>query len=127
LFRYRFETPKQTEIFSFGFTKQTETNAKQILFWFVSARTEIYFCLFRGHPTCSFFLRNLGVPLLFRLLLVELLQVTNNIGQLALTNRFLGGKYLFHGLTTFSSIWGGSRKGQRFLNFVVVFISRNNK
>jgi hypothetical protein len=35
----------------FGFTKQTETNAKQILFQFVSVRTEIYFCLFRGHPT----------------------------------------------------------------------------
>ncbi len=50
LFRYRFETPKQTEIFLFGFTKQTETNAKQILFRFVSVRTENYFCLFRGHP-----------------------------------------------------------------------------
>jgi hypothetical protein len=35
------------------FTKQTETNAKQILFRFVSVRTEIYFCLFRGHPTCK--------------------------------------------------------------------------
>ncbi len=30
----------------FGFTKQTATNAKQIFFWFVSGRTEIYFCLF---------------------------------------------------------------------------------
>jgi hypothetical protein len=37
--------------FVFGFTKQTETNAKQILFRFVSIGTEIYFCLFRGHPT----------------------------------------------------------------------------
>ncbi len=37
--------------FVFGFTKQTKTNAKQILFRFVSVRTEIYFCLFRGHPT----------------------------------------------------------------------------
>jgi hypothetical protein len=36
--------------FVFGFTKQTETNAKQILFRFVSVRTEIYFCLFQGHP-----------------------------------------------------------------------------
>ncbi len=36
--------------FIFGFTKQTETNAKQILFRFVSVRTAIYFCLFRGHP-----------------------------------------------------------------------------
>jgi hypothetical protein len=35
----------------FGFTKQTETNAKQILFRFVSVRTEINFCLFRGHPS----------------------------------------------------------------------------
>ncbi len=34
----------------FGFTKQTKTNAKQILFRFVSVWTEIYFCLFRGHP-----------------------------------------------------------------------------
>jgi hypothetical protein len=39
------------KIFAYGFTKQTETNAKQILFRFVSVRTEIYFCLFRGHPT----------------------------------------------------------------------------
>ena len=46
-FRYRFETPKQIEFFCFWFQ---ETNAKQILFRFVSVRTEIYFCLFRGHP-----------------------------------------------------------------------------
>ncbi len=39
------------KFFIFGFTKQTETNAKQILFRFVSVRTEIYFCLFRGHPS----------------------------------------------------------------------------
>jgi hypothetical protein len=39
------------KFFVFGFTNQTETNAKQILFRFVSVRTEIYFCLFRGHPT----------------------------------------------------------------------------
>jgi hypothetical protein len=38
----------------FGFTKQTETNAKQILFRFVLVRTEIYFCLFRGHPKCEY-------------------------------------------------------------------------
>jgi hypothetical protein len=38
------------KLLAFGFTKQTETNAKQILFRFVSVRTEIYFCLFRGHP-----------------------------------------------------------------------------
>ncbi len=42
LFRYRFETPKQTEIFSFWFH---ETNPKQILFRFVSVRTKIFlFC-----------------------------------------------------------------------------------
>jgi hypothetical protein len=49
-FRYRFETPKQTKIFVFGFTKQIVTQPKQILFRFVSIRTEIFFCLFRGHP-----------------------------------------------------------------------------
>ncbi len=38
------------KFFVLGFTKQTETNAKQILFRFVSVRTEIYFCLFLGHP-----------------------------------------------------------------------------
>jgi hypothetical protein len=37
----------------FGFTKQTETNAKQILFRFVSVRTENNFFLFRGHPKYS--------------------------------------------------------------------------
>jgi hypothetical protein len=37
--------------FLFGFTKQTETKAKQILFRFVTVRTKIYFCLFRGHHT----------------------------------------------------------------------------
>jgi hypothetical protein len=41
------------KFFLFGFMKQTETNAKQILFRFVSVRTEIYFCLFRGHPTLT--------------------------------------------------------------------------
>ncbi len=39
------------KIFFFGFTKQTETNAKQILFRFVSVRTENIFFSFRGHPT----------------------------------------------------------------------------
>ncbi len=37
----------------FGFTKQTETNAKQILFRFVSVRTEKFFFSFRGHPRCD--------------------------------------------------------------------------
>jgi hypothetical protein len=40
--------------FFFGFKKQTETNAKQILFRFVSVRTKIYFCLFRGHPSAAY-------------------------------------------------------------------------
>jgi hypothetical protein len=34
-----------------GFTKQTETNVKQILFRFVSVQTGIFFCLYRGHPS----------------------------------------------------------------------------
>jgi hypothetical protein len=37
--------------FVFGFMKQTETQPKQILFRFVSVRTKIFFCLFRGHPS----------------------------------------------------------------------------
>jgi hypothetical protein len=41
------------KFFIFGFMKETETNAKQILFLFVSVRTKIYFCLFRGHPSSS--------------------------------------------------------------------------
>ncbi len=32
----RFATPKQTKIFIFGFTKQTETQPKQILFRLIS-------------------------------------------------------------------------------------------
>ena len=39
------------KFFVFGFTKQIETNPKQVLFRFVSVQTEIYFCLFRGHPS----------------------------------------------------------------------------
>jgi hypothetical protein len=50
LFRYSKHRNKPN-FFIFGFTKQTETNAKQILFRFVSVRTKINFCLFRGHPT----------------------------------------------------------------------------
>jgi hypothetical protein len=48
------------KLFVFGFTKQTETNAKQILFRFVSVRTENYFCLFRGHPRRGCFGRGGG-------------------------------------------------------------------
>jgi hypothetical protein len=42
------------KLFAFGFTKQTGTNAKQILFRFVSVcfgSNRKLFCLFRGHPT----------------------------------------------------------------------------
>jgi hypothetical protein len=45
--------PKQTDFFVFGFTKQTGTKPKQILFRFVSVQTENLFCLFRGHPSCA--------------------------------------------------------------------------
>ncbi len=44
--------PKQIKNLCFGFTKQTKTQPKQILFRFVSVRTEIFFS-FRGHPTLS--------------------------------------------------------------------------
>ncbi len=40
--------------FFFGFTKQTETNAKQILFRFVSVHTEKFFFSFRGHPNWEY-------------------------------------------------------------------------
>ncbi len=58
LFRYRFESPKQTEkkkFFVFGLTKQTETQPKQILFRSVSVRTEIFFIFFEDTllPTSS--------------------------------------------------------------------------
>ncbi len=43
LFRYRFETPKQTEIFRFWFH---ETNRNKRETDLVSVRTEIYFCCF---------------------------------------------------------------------------------
>jgi hypothetical protein len=39
--------PKKT---FFSFAKQTENQPKQILFRFVSVRTENFFCLFRKHP-----------------------------------------------------------------------------
>jgi hypothetical protein len=50
LFRYRFETPKQAEIFVFGFTEQTETKPKQILFRFVLVQTEIVFMFVSRTP-----------------------------------------------------------------------------
>jgi hypothetical protein len=42
---------RKTEVF--GFTKQTEIQAKQTWFRVVSVQTEIFFCLFRGHPTLA--------------------------------------------------------------------------
>jgi hypothetical protein len=50
---FRFKIPKQTEIFCFWFNETTETKPKQIMFRFVSVRTENIFVLFRGHPTPS--------------------------------------------------------------------------
>jgi hypothetical protein len=55
------------KLFIFGFTKQTKTNAKKILFRFVSVRTEIYFCLFRGHSSPAS--PDAGVELLHQLFL----------------------------------------------------------
>ncbi len=48
LFWYRFETPKQTKFFSFWFHEKNWNKRETDL---VSVRTEIYFCLFRGHPS----------------------------------------------------------------------------
>jgi hypothetical protein len=70
-FRYRFENRNKPKYFVFGFTIQTETNAKQILFRFDSVRTEIYFCLFRGHPISD---RSIRI----------LLAVTNNPSRFSL-------------------------------------------
>ncbi len=50
LFRYRSETPKQSEKKFFGFAKQTEKQPKQIDFRFVSVWTEKKIRLLRGHP-----------------------------------------------------------------------------
>ncbi len=47
-------TNKHKNFFVFDFTKQTETNPKQILIRFVSVQTEIYFCFFRGHPSWDY-------------------------------------------------------------------------
>ncbi len=48
LFRYRFETPKQTESFCYWFH---ETNRNKLETDLVSVRTEIFFCLFWGPPS----------------------------------------------------------------------------
>ena len=47
------------------FRKWTETNAKQILFRLFSVRTEIFFYLFRGHPTQGLmsFMQGLDIPM----------------------------------------------------------------
>jgi hypothetical protein len=52
--------PKQTEIFGFGFTKQTETNPKQILFGLFRFEPN-FFSLFRGHPTCKCWINSVGL------------------------------------------------------------------
>jgi hypothetical protein len=52
LFRYRFETMKQTKTnhnFFFGFTKQTEPQLKQILVRFVSVRIKNFLFVSRTH------------------------------------------------------------------------------
>ncbi len=59
--------------FVFGFTKKTETNAKQILFRFVSVQTEIYFCLFRGHHTTQLQAKLMYVKLPMYLFYMELI------------------------------------------------------
>ena len=41
------------KIFAYGFTKQTETNAKQILFRFFRFEPKHFFLSFRGHPSTS--------------------------------------------------------------------------
>ncbi len=62
MFRCRFETPKQTTNFCFWFT---QNKPKQILFRFVSVRTEIFFS-FPGHPTsvCELFFFFFNEPVL---------------------------------------------------------------
>jgi hypothetical protein len=59
LFQNGSETPKQTETNRkkkiFGSAKQTENELKQIVFRFVSDRTEKKFLLFRGHPSYEVF------------------------------------------------------------------------
>ena len=51
LFRIGSKHRNKPKYFVFGFTKQIETQSKQILFWFrFGANRHIFVCLFRGHP-----------------------------------------------------------------------------
>jgi hypothetical protein len=43
--------PNKPKKYCLSFSKQTENQPKQVEFRFVSVWTEIFFCLFRGHPT----------------------------------------------------------------------------
>ena len=45
-----------------------------------------------------------------RLVVVEVMHLANTAGQLALTNRFLGGEYLTHGLAMLTFLWGQPRQ-----------------
>ncbi len=51
LFRYRFETPKQTEIFCFWFQESNRNKRKTDLVSVCFGSNRNYFCLFRGHPS----------------------------------------------------------------------------
>ncbi len=49
-----FETPKQTKIFCFWFHETNQNKPETDLVSVVSDRTEIYFCMFRGHPSLRY-------------------------------------------------------------------------
>ncbi len=51
LFLCRFETPKQTEIFSFWFHKTNRNNRKTDFVSVCFGSNQNLFCLFRGHPS----------------------------------------------------------------------------
>jgi hypothetical protein len=51
LFRYRFKTPKQTKIFNFWFHKTNRNKRETDLVSVCFGSNQVYFCLFRGHPT----------------------------------------------------------------------------
>jgi hypothetical protein len=53
LFRYRFEATKQTKTFGFWFHETNRNKNETGLVSVCFGSTEIYFCLFRGHPTCD--------------------------------------------------------------------------
>ncbi len=71
----------------FGFMKQTETNAKQILFWFVSVGTKIYFCLFQGHP--SFNKKHRDFKLNFLKRKTKISELTSSFKKNRLNNGFM--------------------------------------